>query len=204
MHREQTKNLAITALFVAIFLLQTFVPNIGYIRIIPALPAVTTAPLTVAVYSLLMGPMAGTVFGVFWGLLRWILAYTQPGDIVSLMLFQNIFISFIPSIFAGLLPGLFGKFFQTKRKKVKEAGYAAAGAVTSLTNTILVISLTSLIFMNNSTKLIGYIGNFSKDTSLIEVLIIALGMNGLIETIFTALVTPLIVIPMKMVLKRIK
>lgn len=204
MHREQTRNLAVTALFVAIFLLQTFVPNIGYIRIIPALPAVTTAPLTVAVYSLLMGPMAGTVFGIFWGLLRWVLAYTQPGDIVSLMLFQNIFISFIPSIFAGFFPGLIGKFFQAKQKKVKEVGYAAAGAVTSLTNTILVIALTSLIFMSSSTKLIGYIGNFSKGTPLIEVLIIALGMNGLIEAIFTAAVTPLIVIPMKMVLNRIK
>ena len=77
MRREQTRNMAITALFIALFLLQTFVPNIGYIRILPGLPAITTAPLTVAIYALLMGPVAGAVFGLFWGILRLILAFTQ-------------------------------------------------------------------------------------------------------------------------------
>ena len=203
MRREQTRNMAITALFIALFLLQTFVPNIGYIRILPGLPAITTAPLTVAIYALLMGPMAGTVFGLFWGILRLILAFTQPGDIVSLMLFQNVFIAVIPSVCAGLFPGLIGKLFQNKKKGIRETGYATAGAVTSLTNTVLVILLTSLAFMNDSGRLIGYMGNFAKGTPLIEALIVALGMNGLIEAIFTAIVTPIIVIPLKKVMKRI-
>ncbi|QYN55843.1 ECF transporter S component [Lactobacillus panisapium] len=202
MRREQTRNLAITALFIAIFLLQTFVPNIGYIRILPGLPAITTAPLTVAVYSLLMGPVAGTCFGIFWGLLRVILAYTQPGDMVSLILFQNIFISFIPSICAGLFPGLIGKASQNKSRGVKEGSFIVAGAATSLTNTVLVILLTSLIFMGNSSRLMGYMGNFATGTPLIQALIIALGMNGLIEAIFTAIVTPIIVTPLKTVMSR--
>lgn len=204
MRRRQTRNLAITALFTAIFLLQTFVPNIGYIRILPGLPAVTTAPLTVAVYSLLMGPVAGTCFGFFWGLLRVILAYTQPGDMVSLLLFQNIFISFLPSIFAGLFPALIGKACQNKSTGAKEVSYVVAGAVTSLTNTILVILLTSLIFMGNSAKLVGYMGNFATGTPLIQALIVALGMNGLVEAVFTAIVTPIIVTPLKTVMNRIR
>lgn len=203
MRREQTRNMAITALFIALFLLQTFVPNIGYIRILPGLPAITTAPLTVAIYALLMGPVAGTVFGLFWGILRLILAFTQPGDIVSLMLFQNVFIAVIPSVCAGLFSGLIGKLFQNKKNGIRETSYAIAGAVTSLTNTVLVILLTSLVFMNDSGRLIGYMGNFAKGTPLIEALIIALGMNGLIEAIFTAIVTPIIVIPLKKVMKRI-
>ena len=57
--------------------------------------------------------------------------------------------------------------------------------------------------MNDSGRLIGYMGNFAKGTPLIEALIVALGMNGLIEAIFTAIVTPIIVIPLKKVMKRI-
>ncbi|MDF7672816.1 ECF transporter S component [Lactobacillus sp. ESL0701] len=203
MHRKETRNLAITAVFVAIFLLQTFVPNIGYIRILPTLPAITTVPLTVAVYSLLMGPKAGTLFGLFWGLLRLFQAYTQPGDIVSLMLFQNVFISIVPSILAGLFPGLIGRLFEHKSGKAKELGYILAGAVTSLTNTAMVILLTSVIFMGNG-KLAASMGHFAPGTPLIVILILALGMNGLIEAIFTAVITPIIVTPMKTVMKKLR
>ncbi|MBA1393908.1 ECF transporter S component, partial [Lactobacillus sp. XV13L] len=55
MKREYTTKLAISAVFVAILILQSFVPNIGYIRILPALPAITTIPLTVAIYGSLLG-----------------------------------------------------------------------------------------------------------------------------------------------------
>ncbi|MBA1392511.1 ECF transporter S component [Lactobacillus sp. XV13L] len=204
MYRKQTQAMAITALFVAIFLLQTFVPNIGYIRILPTLPAITTVPLTIAVYSLIMGPRAGTLFGLFWGLLRLFQAYTQPGDVVSLLLFQNVFISVIPSVLAGLFPGLIGKALAQKSNRVQEIGYVVAGAVTSLTNTAMVILLTSIIFMNKTALLSSNMGNFAKGTPLIVILIVALGMNGLIEAVFTAIVTPLIVTPVKKLLKRIR
>ncbi|WEV71014.1 ECF transporter S component [Lactobacillus sp. ESL0785] len=203
MHRKQTQKMAITALFVAIFLLQTFVPNIGYIRILPTLPAITTVPLTVAVYSLLMGPKAGTLFGLFWGLLRLFQAYTQPGDIVSLMLFQNVFISLVPSILAGLFSGLLGRAFQNKSGKTREFGYFLAGAVTSLTNTVMVILLTSVIFAGNA-KLVAHLGNFAPSTPLIMILIVALGLNGVIETVFTAVVTPLIETPLQKAMKKLR
>ncbi len=204
MRRKQTSNLAITALFVAIFLLQTFVPNIGYIRILPALPAITTAPLTVAVYAVLMGPLAGTLFGLFWGILRLILAYTQPGDMVSLLLFQNVFIALIPSILAGFLPGLIDKFAQKRASRFKRLSYVVAGAATSLTNTIFVILITSVVFMGNAAKLTNYLGNFAAGTPLIQALIVALGINGLVEAVLTAIVTPIIVLPLKTVMSRIR
>lgn len=203
MQRKETKTIAITAIFVAIFLLQTFVPNIGYIRILPTLPAVTTVPLTVAVYSLLMGPKAGTCFGLFWGFARLFQAYTQPGDIVSLMLFQNFFIALVPSVLAGLFPGLIGHFCREKKVGTQAVAYTVAGAVTSLTNTIFVILLTSLVFMGDPAKLLGHLGSFGKSTPLISALIVALGVNGLAEAIFTAIITPIIVTPLKKVLHRL-
>ena len=54
MRREETRRMTITAVFAAILIMQTFVPNIGYVRIIPALPAITTIPMTIAIYGTLM------------------------------------------------------------------------------------------------------------------------------------------------------
>jgi len=204
MHRQQTRNLAITALFVAIFLMQTFIPNIGYIRILPALPAITTIPLTVAVYAILMGPKAGTLFGLFGGLIRLFQAYTQPGDMVSLLLFQNAFISIIPSVLAGLFPGVIAETLKNRSFKFQTFAYGLAGAVTSLTNTVFVILLTTLIFMNRSSTLISHLGNFNTGTPLIIILLIALGFNGLIEAIFTAILTPIIVTPLQKIMRKIR
>jgi len=200
MRREETKRLAITAVFAALLIIQTFVPNVGYIRIIPALPAITTIPSTIAVYGTLMGPKAGFLFGLFWGITRLFVAYTQPGDIVSLMLFQNPVISLVPSILAGYFPGIIGKYFDNS--KYAKLGYILSGAATSLTNTIMVIGLTSLFFMHDPAKLVQHLGNYNSSTPLILILITALGFNGLLEAIFTAIVTPIIVTPLKLVMKR--
>lgn len=202
MKRENTVKLAITAVFLAILILQTFVPNIGYIRILPALPAITTVPLTVAVYSSLLSPSYGIVFGLIWGLTRLIVAYTQPGDMVSLLLFRNPIIALVPSLFAGFLPSLLTNYFTQKNLEIKKWVYALNGCIASITNTVLVIVLASLFFMKNPNELIANIGNFTAGMPLFLVLLISLGINGLIEAIFTALVTPLIVSPLHYIMER--
>ena len=112
MKRKEITNMTITAIFIALLIVQTFVPNIGYVRILPALPAITTIPLTIAIYGTIMGPKWGSMFGLVWGLTRLIVAYTQPGDMVSLLLFQNPIISLVPNILAGYFPGAITKIIQ--------------------------------------------------------------------------------------------
>lgn len=198
MKRKEITNMTIAAIFIALLIVQTFVPNIGYVRILPALPAITT----IAIYGTIMGPKWGSMFGLVWGLTRLIVAYTQPGDMVSLLLFQNPIISLVPSILAGYLPGLITKLLITRDNTVKRWGYALSGAVTSLTNTFLVIALASLFFMNNPASLTMYLGHFSQGTSLFVILMISLGMNGLVEALFTAVVVPIIVTPLNYVMKK--
>lgn len=70
MKRKEITNMTITAIFIALLIVQTFVPNIGYVRILPALPAITTIPLTIAIYGTIMGPKWGSMFGLVWGLTR--------------------------------------------------------------------------------------------------------------------------------------
>ncbi|MBO1882275.1 ECF transporter S component [Lactobacillus helveticus] len=201
MRREETRRMTITAVFAAILIMQTFLPNIGYVRIIPVLPvAITTIPMTIAIYGTLMGTKAGLGFGLFWGITRLIVAYTQPGDMVSLMLFQNPVISVVPSVLAGFFPGLITKAMG--KTNYAKLGYIFSGAVTSLTNTIMVILLTSIFFMHDPASLVHYLGNYSSSAPLILILITALGANGVIEAIFTALVVPVIFTPLNLVLKR--
>lgn len=199
MRKTETTRLTITAIFVAILLLQTLVPNIGYIRLLPALPTITTIPLTVALYSCLMGSKAGVGFGIFWGLTRLFVAYTQPGDMVSLILFQNPIISLVPSIIAGWLPGLIVKLM-----KGEKISFLVAGVTASLTNTFLVIGLSSLLFMNHAASLMKYLGNTSNSQSLFLVLVAALGMNGIVEASFTGLFTPVIGLPLEKVFRKYK
>ena len=199
MRKTETTRLTITAIFVAILLLQTLVPNIDYIRLLPALPTITTIPLTVALYSCLMGSKAGVGFGIFWGLTRLFVAYTQPGDMVSLILFQNPIISLVPSIIAGWLPGLIVKLM-----KGEKISFLVAGVTASLTNTFLVIGLSSLLFMNHATSLMKYLGNTSNSQSLFLVLVAALGMNGVVEASFTGLFTPVIGLPLEKVFRKYK
>ena len=201
MRREETRRMTITAVFAAILIMQTFLPNIGYVRIIPVLPvAITTIPMTIAIYGTLMGTKAGLGFGLFWGITRLIVAYTQPGDMVSLMLFQNPVISVVPSVLAGFFPSLITKAMG--KTNYAKLGYIFSGAVTALTNTIMVILLTSIFFMHDPASLVHYLGNYSSSTPLILILITALGANGVIEAIFTALVVPVIFTPLNLVLKR--
>lgn len=200
MKKTKTVNLTITAIFVAILLLQTFVPNIGYIHLLPGLPAITTVPLTVAIYSCLMGVRAGTLFGLFWGITRFIMAYLQPTDMVTILLFQNPLIAIIPRVAAGFIPGMIEKRFGNKNAKLSAF---LAGILTSLTNTLLVIVLASLIFAHDPASLTRYMNISNSSQPLIVILLVALGVNGIAEMIFTGVLTPIILPALKLIRKRV-
>ena len=51
MANKKINTIAILSVFVAIVMLQTFIPCLGYIRFLPALPAITTLPLTCLLYT---------------------------------------------------------------------------------------------------------------------------------------------------------
>lgn len=199
MRKKETLRLTITAIFMAILLLQSFIPNIGYVRILPTLPAITLIPLTIALYGSLMGAKAGLFFGLFWGLTRLFLAYTQPGDPVSLMLFQNPVISILPSVLSGFFAGLV-----VDKLKTKKFSFVLAGLIASLTNTIMVILLTTLFFMNHAQSLMKYLGNTNSSSTLFLVLLTAFWLNGILEAIFTGVITPIIALPLNHYLRKIR
>ncbi|GAA2954782.1 hypothetical protein GCM10019995_06990 [Lactobacillus kefiranofaciens subsp. kefirgranum] len=56
--------------------------------------------------------------------------------------------------------------------------------------------------MHDPATLVHYLGNDAANSPLILILVTALGVNGLIEAIFTAIVVPVIVTPLNLVMKR--
>lgn len=183
--------MVITAIFTALLLLEIFIPNLGNIHLFPGLPAITTIPLTVAVFANLQSYQSSFWFGALWGLLSLLMAYLAPGDLVTVILFQNPLIAVLPRALAGLSAGIIAK----------KSGYIyqfLSGALASLMNTGLVILLASVFYQNNSTLL-----NHLKagpSASLFIILISSLALNGILELIFSAVLTPLLVTPLKQIL----
>ncbi|WP_297816223.1 ECF transporter S component [uncultured Lactobacillus sp.] len=202
MTSKKVQNITIGAIFVAILIIQSFVPYLGYIRILPALPSITIIPLTVAIAGGLLGTGFGTAMGLVWGVLSLILAYTQPGDMVSLMLFQNPFIAIVPRVAAGFAGGMISLAAKEESRRQKTFIFGLSGLAVSLINTLLVITLTSLFFANNPAALLHNLGQSTSQAPLIWILLVALGMNGVVEAIFTGVVTPIIVMPLRRFLSK--
>ncbi|WP_054746352.1 ECF transporter S component [Amylolactobacillus amylophilus] len=106
MRNQNTFNLTLIAIFTAIIFLQAFVPNLGYIVIVPTLPAITTIVLTVSIGGSLLGPCQGAILGLIWGLISLYMAYTRATDPITLLLFQNPVIAVVPRALVGVLSGL--------------------------------------------------------------------------------------------------
>ncbi|WP_270447322.1 ECF transporter S component [Lactobacillus delbrueckii] len=198
--RQKTLNLTVSAVFVAILLLEAFIPNVGYITILPGLPAITTIPLTVAVFASLRGPKAGAAFGLVWGLTSLLRAYAAPNGLVTILLFQNPLIALLPRLAAGWAAGLAGQLAD-KWESRKPLAYALSGLLASAVNTLMVILLSDLVYFSHPQKLALALGAKSGQ-SLLVILFTALAVNGILEAVFSGLITPLITAPLKKRLKR--
>lgn len=201
MVHNKVQRLTIAAIFIAIIIIQIFVPYVGYFTIIPGLPAITTLPLTLAIAASLLGPRFGFGLGLFWGILSMILAYTRPSSMVSLVLFQNPLIAILPRACAGAVAGFIGALAKNNQKK-QTVFYALSGLVGALTNTVLVVALSSLIFMSHPQALLSALGQAHNNGALIWILLISLGTNGIAEAIFAGIFTPIIVLPLRRILTR--
>jgi len=56
--------------------------------------------------------------------------------------------------------------------------------------------------MNNPAALLQSLGQTQNSAPLIAILLSVLGVNGVVEAIFTAILTPAITMPLKQVMKR--
>lgn len=86
---------------------------------------------------------------------------------------------------------------------MQKVSYPLAGFATSFMNTAFVIVMTSLVFMGDPSHLTKYLGSVNTSQPLIMILIVALGVNGIVEMIFTGLLTLIIMPALKLVMKKV-
>nr|WP_281727681.1 ECF transporter S component [Facklamia miroungae] len=176
--------MVILSIFMAIILLQTWVPFLGYIAIPPL--NITIIHVTVIVATLWLGTKDGFIIGAFWGLNSLIRAYVMPTSPMYVYVFSSPLVSLLPRMIMPLIVGWFAK--QTQSKLKDRLRYMLAGGLGSLLNTIFVLGAIGLFKQAEYAQISGA----NLDT-LWQVLGGIVLVNGVPEMIFSILVTPILI-----------
>lgn len=135
---KQTRQLVITGLMAAIAVVLGlthwgFVPWFGGVSL-------TIMHVPVIIAAIIVGPFSGLVVGLIFGIFSMIQAGVAPGG-PSDVWFTNPVLSILPRLFIGPLAWLVARAL----KKWPALALPLAGALGSLTNTLLVLSVIGLM-----------------------------------------------------------
>ena len=183
MKRQRTFQMVLSAMFIAIIILQSFVPFLGNIPIVAL--NITIIHITVIVGGIVLGPRAGFLFGFTWGVCSLILAYTSA-NILSFMIFTNPLISILPRLLMG---GLVALFYHKTTKLIASdrLRMAVSGFLGSIMNTVFVLSSIYLLMGNQYAELKG------KTVAELPLSLMSVVMtNGVPEALAATVVTPII------------
>lgn len=187
--KSKTLRMSVLAMFIAIIILQTTIPIIGYIPIGPL--EITIIPVTVVIATILMGTLDGAIVGGVWGLITFIRAFAWPTSPLAAIVFVNPVVSVLPRILIAVVAGVVYSSI-TKHIKSNSASISIAAILGSLTNTVVVLGLIYVFYKAQAPQL--YHLNI-KD--LLPYLLGVVGTNGIPEAIFSGIVAPLIVTPLQ-------
>ena len=180
---KRTIGLVKLAMFLAIIMIQTWVPFMGYVAIPPL--NITIIHVTVIVATLYLGPKQGLAVGTFWGLNSLIRAYTMPTSPMYIYVFSSPLVSLLPRMIMPLIVAAMYRVFSYDKWRSKS--YALAGAVGAISNTVLVLGAIVLF------KRADYLSITQADMSTLwNILGGIVVVNGIPEMIFSGLVTPII------------
>lgn len=172
--RETIQRITRLGLLMALIILMTFIPNIGYIQ--TGLFSITTIHIPVIIGSALLGPLGGLVLGVTWGLTSYFYALTL--GTLEAMIFLNPMVSIVPRILVGLIIAYASLGIKKLVKIPTTVQYSLIALIGTLSNTVLVLSA---IFIFESTGLIPF------NQAVATIYTIVISTNGLLE-LFSALI----------------
>lgn len=190
MNSRKTFNMVMTALFIAIIVVMTFIPNVGYINLIVIKATLLHVPVIVG--SIVLGPKNGAVLGATFGITSLIKNTFEP----SLLSFAfspfyslgdvggngwSVVIALVPRILVGVIPYFVYKGIEKLLKDFKRRRLIAipvAAAVGTFINTLLVMNLIYFCFRDEFAT--------AKNIAVEAVYDVILGIiaaNGIPETI---------------------
>ncbi|WCG35564.1 ECF transporter S component [Companilactobacillus farciminis] len=184
MQRRKAYKTAILGILIAIILVQSMVPMLGYIP--TGFVNITIIHITVIVAAIVLGPKDGAIVGLVWGIGTIIRAFTSPTSIIDTTVFTNPVVAVLPRIAVGLLAGWIYLWFRNHTQK-KVLGMAIASAVGSLTNTVLVLGLMRVMYASTMAQAYA-----TKTDLLNKMLLVIVGTNGVPEMIVAIILAPAI------------
>ncbi|MEJ6399622.1 ECF transporter S component [Nicoliella lavandulae] len=190
-----TRNYRLVArsIFIALILIQTTIPGLGYLPIGPF--SLTIIPITVIVAAITLGTKDGMLIGGVWGVITFVRAFFWPTSPMAQYVFINPLVSVLPRILIGLVAGL--TFYYLKNKRYPKLTLGLVGLMSSLTNTIFVLGFIYVFYHGYAHQL--YQINVK---ALLPYLLSVLATNGVLEALIAAIATPLIATPLLKYLKR--
>lgn len=192
--QETTKSMVLTAVFAAIIIIQTFVPFLGFIPL--GIMNATIIQVTVVIGSILLGYekalFLGLVFG-FGSLWKNTFMANPTSFVFSPFVniggyggnFRSLIICLVPRALIGVNAVFIYKIFE--RKNMIRLGMMIAGAVGSITNTILVMGGIYFLFGSE------YAGATNRGIEGLSLVIMGIiGTQGVPEAIVSAILTVII------------
>lgn len=180
---SKNQHFVLTTIFVAIILLQSAVPFLGYLPLGAFFIGASAVilPATVALAAIVLGPKSGVTVAFFWGTFSMVRALMHPGTFGSL-LFSNPLIAYVPRLLIGLLIGLLAKrFLQNKTSSLR---LFSLGGLSALINTSMTILLAWLSLSVLPTNAYGI-----PSEHLLFFITSALALNFIFEVIANGLIT---------------
>lgn len=189
---QKTRRTVILSIFLALILLQTWVPFLGYIAIPPL--NITIIHVTVIVATLLLGTREGFIIGTFWGINSLLRAYLMPTSPMYIYVFSSPLVSLLPRMIMPLIVGLLVRYpFSKMGNRLK---FMLAGGIGSVLNTVLVLGSIAVFKRAEYLQIQG--ASLSNLWTVLGGIIL---VNGVPEAIFSVLVTPIIMRALKVVEK---
>ncbi|MDA9472692.1 ECF transporter S component [Enterococcus sp. 5H] len=194
---KNTKTFTLTAMFLAILLLLSAVPFLGFIPIGPI--NATTMHIPVIIASIVLGPRIGAFLGGVFG----IISMVRSTIIVSPLSFvfspfipvigtdqgswKAIIIAMVPRILIGIVPYFvyMGLKKVTKNRPTSQTiSLFIAGFLGSATNTILVMNLIYFLFKDSYAQGMGV-----SVTAVYATILSIIFTSGIVEAIVAAIAT---------------
>lgn len=198
MRNTKTLYMVQLAMLTAILLILNFTP-LGFLRIGPVEISFMTIPVVVG--AIMMGPLAGGILGLVFGLCSFALAPSHP--IFGVAFVQNPIlvagICIIPRVLIGVICGLFARALEKTKHKL--AVYGAAAFLGSLINTVLFLGGVVLLLGNILAPAMTEGGLLTDKTFGMFWLVVGL-TNGIPEAIASTALTLAVVPALKKITKK--
>lgn len=185
----KTRKLVAVAVFIAIILIQSWVPALGYITF--GAISLTFIHVTVIIATLWLGTKEGVIIGGVWGVMAMVIAYLR-GTPFERLVFTNPLIAVLPRLLMPLVVG--GLAYLLYKKGIGDKTMGFIGGVTgSLLNTTFVLGALGLFAGSAFLETVPG-AEMDQLWTIIGGIIVA---NGIPEAILAGVLTPLILVAVK-------